>query len=120
MLLTDTSLPYIIVDMIASHTRVDRKPPHSLCNSSANCVGMAASSIDCQKHAHGQGGVHTIRTLRSVLGTACAHVCTAPLGLHPVTKINSDSYFRLLTKISTPENYPPYGISTICSAHGDS
>ena len=81
-------------------------------NSSANGVGMAASSIDRHKHAH---GVHTIRAPRSVLGTACAHGHTMPLGLYPVTKIktmkvNSDSYFRLFTKIGTPENYPPYGM----------
>ena len=80
-LLTDTSLPYIIVEMIALHTRVDRKPLCSLHNSSANGVGTAASSIDHQKHVHvhgrGGGGVHTIRVPRSVLGTACAHACSA-------------------------------------------
>ena len=40
------------------------------------------------------------------------HVRTVPLGLQPVTKINSDSYFRLFMKIGTPENYLPYGITS--------
>ena len=112
-LLTDTNLPYIIVDMIVLHTRVDRRPLLS----SGNGVGTVASSIDRQKHAHGRGGMHTIRRTCAV----CAHGCTVLLSLHPVTKIkttkiNSDSYFRLFTKIGTPENYPPYGIQYVHSA----
>ena len=105
-LLTDTSLPYIIVDMIALHTRVDRKPLHSLRNSSANGVGTATSSVDRQKHTHGCRGVHTTCAPCSILGTACPHARTAPLGLHPVTKIKTTkiscgSYFRLFMKIGT-------------------
>ena len=45
-LFTDTSLPYIIVNMITLYTRVDRKPLHSLVNSE----GTAASSISIYKH----------------------------------------------------------------------
>ena len=117
---TDTSLPYIIVDMIALHTRIDRKSLHSLRNRSANGVGTAASSIDHKKHARGRGGVQTTLVPRSVLSTAYAHARTALLDLHPVmkiktTKIDSDSYYQLLTRIDTPENYPPYGLLLVAT-----
>ena len=45
-LFTDTSLPYVIVNMVTSYTRVDRKPLHS----SVNSEGTAASSISICKH----------------------------------------------------------------------
>ena len=77
-LLTDTSLPYniIIVDMIASHTRVDRKPLHSLRNSSANGVGTAANSIDCQRHAQGQEGMQNNHTHAAQCIRYCVCACT--------------------------------------------
>ena len=124
-LITDTSLPYIIVDMIASHTRVNRKPLHicSSCNSSANGVWTGASSIDRQKHAHGRGDVHSIRVplqRTQYCVCACAQRHWASIQsrkLKPWKLILTATYFQLFTKIGTSKNYPPYGMYMYRSLH---
>ena len=59
--------------------------------------------------------VYQVPLLPIILLSVYAH--TVPLGLQPAmktrtTKINSDSYFQLFTKIGTPEKYLPYGITS--------
>ena len=56
-------------------------------------------------------GVCTPYVCRAAYSVLHVHMRAVLLGFHPVmkikaTKINSDSYFRLFTKIGTPENYP--------------